>query len=80
MMADLNKTEDKLQTTDLRTLWSETLVEMLCDAVKENWSDNAIEEIVKALFDKGMKTEQMIRILDRKLGPDAATRLARFVI
>ena len=73
-------TEDKLLNTDLRSLWSETLVELLYDAVKEEWSDNAIQEIIKELYNKGYKTEQLINMLDKKLGPDAATRLARFII
>ena len=74
------KTEEELLKTDLRTLWSETLVELLCDAVKENWSDKAIKEIIKELYNKGYKTEQLMTMLDKKIGPEAATRLARFVL
>ena len=74
------KTEEELLKTDLRTLWSETLVELLHDAVKEKWSDKAIKEIIKELYNKGYKTEQLMALLDKKIGPEAATFLARFVL
>ncbi len=79
-MAKTNLTEDKLLKTDLRTLWSDTLVELLCDAVKGEWSDSAINEIIKELYNKGYKTERLMTILEKNLGPQAAKRLARFII
>jgi hypothetical protein len=79
-MAKTDITEDKLLKTDLRTLWSETLIDLLQDAVKGNWSDKAIKDIIKELYNKGYKTEQLIVMLDKKIGPEAATKLARFVI
>ena len=79
-MAKSNLTEDKVLKTDLRTLWSETLVDLLHDAVKENWSEKAIRDIIKELYNKGYKTEQLIAMLDKKIGPEAADRLARFII
>lgn len=79
-MAKIDINEDKLLKTDLRTLWSETLIELLHDAVKEDWSDKAIQGIIKELYNKGYKTEQLMVMFDRKIGPEAATKLARFVI
>ena len=72
-----NTTEEKLTKTDLRTLWSETLVELLCEAVENGWSEKSLQDIIKELYNKGYKFEQLIKILDRKLGPEAATKLAR---
>lgn len=79
-MSNTDITEEGLLKTDLRTLWSDTLIELLCEAVKEDWSDHAIEEIIKELYNKGYKTERLITILDKSLGPEAATRLARFML
>lgn len=79
-MAKNNLTEDNLLKTDLRTLWSETLIDLLQDAVTENWSEKAIKEIVKELYNKGYKTEQLMTLLEKKLGPDAATHLAIYVL
>ena len=79
-MAKTDLTEDELLKTDLRTLWSDTLIELLCDAVKREWSDKAIKEIIKELYNKGYKTERLMTILDKNLGSEAATRLARYII
>ena len=79
-MAKTDITEDALAKTDLTTLWSETLIDLLDDAVKENWSEQAIRDIIKELYNKGYKTEQLIVMLEKKIGPEAADRLARFVI
>jgi len=38
------------------------------------------KDIVKELYNKGYKTEQLMTMLDKKIGPEAATRLARFII
>ncbi len=79
-MANTDITEDNLLKTDLRTLWSDTLIELVCDAVKEDWSDNAIQEIIKELYYKGYKPERLMMTFEKMLGPDAATRLAKFLI
>ncbi len=79
-MAKTDITEDALARTDLGTLWSETLIDLLHDAVKGDWSDKAIKDIVKELYNKGYKTEQLMTMLDKKIGPEAAARLARFII
>lgn len=73
-------TQDKVAKTDLRTLWSETLVELLVDAAKENWSDHIIQEIVKELYNKGYKAEKLMKLLENKLGPDASKKLARYLL
>ena len=80
LMAKKSNKESKILKTDLRTLWSDTLIEMLQEAVSEDWSDNAIKEIVRELYNKGYKTEQLIAMIDKKIGPNAAARLARFII
>lgn len=78
-MSKSGLTQESLAKTDLRTLWSETLIELLLDAVKEEWSDHIVQDIVKELYNKGYKTEQLIKLLEKKLGPDAATKMARFL-
>jgi methionine salvage enolase-phosphatase E1 len=72
--------EAKLANTNLRTLWTETLVELLYEAVQDGWSDNALKEIVAELYNKGYKAEQLMQMLEKKIGPDAAKKMARFVI
>jgi len=62
-------------TTSLRTLWSETLFEMLYDAVKHNWSRNALLEIMSELRRKGYKPDRVLKKIERKFGADAAMKV-----
>lgn len=67
--------ESSAHTTSLRTLWSETLFEMLYDAVQHNWSQNALLEIMRELRNKGYKPDRVLKKVERKFGPDAAKKL-----
>jgi hypothetical protein len=46
---DKKDISDTTQTTVKKTLWSETLIEILIIALKKNQSDQAIIEILKEL-------------------------------
>lgn len=70
-----HKSEDILERTDLRTLWSDTLIGMLSDAIKYNWSDNALREILKELYRKDYKPKQLIKMAEKKFGTEGALRL-----
>lgn len=72
-------TENEVAKTDLRSLWTDTLIDLLVDAVNHNWSDKVIQDLVKELYNKGYQTEKLMKLLERKLGPEAATKLARFL-
>lgn len=67
--------EDTLQSTDLTTLWSETLLEMLNDAVQNDWSTNALMEILLELQQKGYKLSRVVKKIEKKYGQQAAARL-----
>ena len=69
------KEEDTLQTTDLTTLWSDTLLEMLNDAVQNDWSTNALMEILMELHNKGYKLGRVVRKIEKKYGQEAAAKL-----
>ena len=69
------KDEDTLQTTNLRTLWSETLIEMLYDAVQYDWSANALREILVELQRKGYKIDRVVKKINKKFGVEASARL-----
>lgn len=68
-------TINKLQTTGLRSLWSETLIEMLYEAVEHDWSANATREILYELQLKGYKLDKVIKKVDSKFGKEACSRL-----
>lgn len=64
--------EDTLQTTDLGTLWTETLFEMLYDGLRNDWSGNALLELLRELNNKGYKMDKVVQKVRKKLGPDAS--------
>lgn len=66
--------ENSVQTT-LRTLWSETLFEMLCEAVENDLSANAVREILKELIHKGYKLNRIAREVEKRAGKEGKKRL-----
>lgn len=69
----MDKTGEKiLETTDIRTLWSETLLELLQDAVENQWSAHAIREIVRELQRKGYSQNRLIKLVKKKFDPETA--------
>ena len=68
-------TENKLQTTGLRSLWSETLIEMLYEAVEHDWSANATREILYELQLKGYKLDKVFKKIENKFGQEACASL-----
>lgn len=69
--------EDTLRSTNLRTLWSETLIEMLYEAVQYDWSANALREILVELHHKGYKMERVVKKINKKFGKEASARLLK---
>lgn len=74
-----DRTEKFLETTDIRTLWSETLIDILCDAVEHNWSRNALVEILRELSAKGIKPTQAFKIIENKYGSATAAKIKKLV-
>ncbi|MEX2523529.1 MAG: hypothetical protein WD750_01095 [Gammaproteobacteria bacterium] len=73
-------TEEKsVQTHTLRTLWSETLFEMLYEAVEHNWSVNATREILKELVHKGYKLNRVVEKVEKRFGDPGKKRLLSII-
>lgn len=73
-------TEEKfVQTHTLRTLWSETLFEMLYEAMEHNWSDNATREILKELVHKGYKLNRVVKKVEKRFGKAGKKRLLSMI-
>lgn len=70
-----SKTEDVLEKTDLKTLWSETLFEMLFDGLENEWSTNAMRQILKELKAKGLKTDKILHAVEKRYGKESAHKL-----
>jgi hypothetical protein len=66
---------DDTQTTEVKTMWSETLLEALYVAMEKNKGNKIVIEIIKDLRAKGYENDYLIEKVQKKVGPEAATRL-----
>ncbi len=65
--------------TVVKTLWSETLVEVLLAALKKNATDAQIKEILKELAEKGFKSDYVINKVSKEMD-DAAVKRVRTLV
>ena len=62
-------------TTTPKTLWTETLFEVLVDALKANKSDKHVIQALKDLKQKKVKGVIIVAHIDKKLGKKEAMRV-----
>jgi len=72
-------TEDT-QVTEVKTMWSETLLEALYIAMEKNKGDKIVIGVIKDLRAKGYENDYLIEKVEKKVGPTAATRLKILLI
>jgi alpha-N-acetylglucosamine transferase len=70
-----NKTEEILEKTDLKTLWSDTLFELLNDALENSWSNNALRHILNELKNKGHNNKKVIERMKKTYGEEVSQKL-----
>jgi hypothetical protein len=73
------RTGDTTGKATLRTLWSETLVEMLYDAIQHEWSNNALSVIIKELYNKGYNRDRLMKMVEKKFGKQACLKIIRIL-
>lgn len=64
--------------TQPKTLWSETLFDLLLDAVRRQKGDASIKEILRDLKRRGYKAEYVLAKVERELGREGLSRINRF--
>lgn len=64
--------------TIAKTLWSDTLIEILLIAVRKNSSDKEIKGILRELADKGFKKNYVIDKVRKEVDDAAARRIRAF--
>ena len=68
--------DDKTVT---KTLWSETLIDMLIASLKANKSDAQIKGLLKECKQKGFKTSYLTEKVRKELDDAAAVRIKRLM-
>jgi len=74
-----DRTGDTTGRATLRSLCPESLVNTLYDAIQHEWSNNALEVIIKELFKKGYKYEKLLYMVENKFGKPAALKVIRII-
>ena len=65
--------------TVAKTLWSETLIDMLIASLRANKSDAQIKGLLKECKQKGFKASYLTEKVRKELGDAAAVRIKRLM-
>ena len=71
----MSDNEDATSVTIAKTLWSETLIELLIVSLEKEQSDEKITELLKELKQKKFKPDYVVRKVNKSLGEKEANRV-----
>lgn len=74
-----HKGDDTTRTT-AKTLWSETILEILYESLKANKSDSQISDVLREVQSKGFKREYIVEKVEKKVGDRAAMRVKSLLV
>lgn len=63
------------EQTELKTLWSETILEILYAALQKDKSDAQIIDVLKDIQKKGYKPDHIINKVEKKVDKQASIRV-----
>ena len=61
--------------TTAKTLWSETILEILCETLRRNKSDKELLGVLKEVQQKGFKRDYILEKVTKKVNEQASTRV-----
>ena len=76
---DKKDKSDTTQTTVRKTLWSETLIEILIDSLEKNQSDKKIKKILNELKLKKFKAKYITKKIRKTIGEKQADRVKKLI-
>ncbi len=72
-------TDDEEDATLAKTLWSETIIDLLQIALDKEKPDDQVKEIAKECMQKGFKKDYLVEKITKELGNNAAFRLKQLI-
>ncbi len=75
-----DKSDDTTDKSGFGPLWSETLIETLCDGIQNDWSNSALKMIIKELNKKGYQQKQILDKVEIKFGKRGCRKLIKLSI
>jgi hypothetical protein len=76
---DKKEKSDTTQTTVRKTLWSETLIEILVDSLEKNQSDKKVKKILKELKLRKFKAKYITKKIRQAVGEMQANRVKKII-
>ena len=70
----MDEDEDTTKTT-AKTLWTETILEILYESLRKNRPDNTVREVLVEVRGKGFRPEYIIDKVKQKVDAGAAARV-----
>ena len=71
--------DDISSGTTPKTLWTETVLELLYQALKYNKSDNNVKKILREALLKGCKPSYLITRVTKHVNEEAASRIKKMM-
>ena len=80
-MSDITSDRSGDRTSDqtLHMLEADTLLQSLFDAIENEWSNNAVEVLIRELIKKDYSQSQLLKMIELKFGKIAALNLLRTI-
>lgn len=80
-MSDITveRTNNSTNGYAFQMLEPDTLVQTLFDAIENEWSNNALEVIIRELGRKGYDHRQLLFMIEEKFGKPAALKVIRII-
>ncbi len=67
--------EDNTSLTTAKTLWTETILEILYQSLKANKSDDMVRDVLKEVREKGVKPDYIYEKVQKKMDKKDAIRI-----
>lgn len=67
--------EENTSLTTAKTLWTETILEILYQSLKANKPDNVVIDVLKEVREKGFKPDYIYEKVEKKVDKKAAIRV-----
>lgn len=80
-MADItvDRTGDTTNRHTFVALESDTLVKALFDAIENEWSQNAIEVLIREICKKGYDDKRLLNLVETRYGKATALKIIRII-
>ncbi len=75
----IDRSGDNTNDNALKSLEADSLLQSLFDAIENEWSNNAIEVLIKVLIKKGYGQRNLIQVIEHRFGNMVALNLIRTI-